>query len=269
MAHIITLGNEKGGSGKSTTAMHIFAAFAHSGYKVGVIDLDLRQLSFFRYLENRAKTIEQTGIPFPMPETFHITEADNDSRSEAQAEEEVFFTEALQGLEKNCDIILIDCPGANTNYARMAHAVADLLITPMNESFVDFDLLARIDPISDKIVGPSFYAEIVWDARNLRVDAGLKPLDWIVVRNRMTTGQANNKTRIASKLKEFSSRIGFRTAPGFSERVIFRELFVQGLTLLDLKMLGKSSFTMSNVAARQELRDLIKELRLTDFSIKV
>lgn len=266
MAHIITFGNEKGGSGKSTTAMHIFAAAAVSGYSVGALDLDLRQLSFFRYLENRQKTIDATGIALPMPKIHTLEEANFDSKSETHVVEEGYFTKALNELEKDCDIILIDCPGSNSNYARMAHSVADTLVTPMNESFVDFDMLARVDPTSDKIIGPSLYAEIVWDARNLRHRAGLEPLDWIVIRNRMSTNEAKNRHRISSKLKEFSSRIGFRTAPGFSERVIFRELFTRGITLLDLPLMGKRSLTMSNVSARQELRELIKEMRLKNFN---
>lgn len=266
MAHIITFGNEKGGSGKSTTAMHIFAAAAVSGYKVGVLDLDLRQLSFYRYLENRQKTIDATGIALPMPKQFALKEAQSDSKSETHVIEEGYFTESLQELEKDCDIIIIDCPGSNSNYARMAHSVADTLVTPMNESFVDFDMLAHVDPTSDKIIGPSLYSEIVWDARNLRLKAGLDPLDWIVIRNRMSTNDAKNRHRISSKLKEFSSRIGFRTTPGFSERVVFRELFIQGITLLDLPLFGKSSLTMSNLSARQELRELIKELRLKQFT---
>ncbi len=268
MAHIITMGNEKGGSGKSTTGMHIFAAAAASGYRVGVLDLDLRQLSFFRYLENRQKTIDSTGIALPMPKQYVLNEAHFDSKDETHKVEEGYFTEALDELEKDCDIILIDCPGSNSNYARMAHSVADTLVTPMNESFVDFDMLARVDPASDKIIGPSLYSEIVWDARNLRHRAGLEPLDWIVIRNRMSTNEAKNRHRISSKLKEFSSRIGFRTAPGFSERVVFRELFTKGITLLDLPSMGKKSLTMSNVAARQELRELMKELRLKNFKIE-
>ena len=269
MAHIITFGNEKGGSGKSTTAMHIFAVAAHSGYKVGIIDLDLRQLSLQRYIENRAKTAEKFGVDLPMPTVFQLIESTSDSKLEAQAEEEGYFTQALTSLEADCDIIMIDCPGSNSNYARMAHSVADLLVTPMNESFVDFDMLARIDPTTDKITGPSQYAEIVWEARKLRKSAGLEPLDWIVVRNRMSTGEAKNRHRVSKKLKEFSQRIGFRTAPGLSERVVYREMFTMGLTLLDLGRIKETGFTLSNVAARQELRELISELKLEKFSFTI
>ena len=44
--------------------------------------------------------------------------------------------------------------------------------------------------------------------------------------------------------------------------MIFRELFPRGLTLLDLKDTGVDQLNISNIAARQEVRDLINELRL-------
>ncbi len=269
MAHIITFGNEKGGSGKSTTAMHIFAVAAHSGYKVGVLDLDLRQLSFQHYIENRIKTATVQNVDLPMPIMFALQESQLDSKIQSQVEEERFFTEGLENLEKDCDIIMIDCPGSNSNFARMAHSVADLLITPMNESFVDFDMLAKIDPATEKISGPSLYSEIVWEARKLRKSAGLDPLDWIVVRNRMSTNRAHNRRRVSKKLKEFSQRIGFRTAPGLSERVIFRELYTKGITLLDVPYISTENTSMSHVAARHELRELISALRLKDFNLEI
>ena len=269
MAHIITFGNEKGGSGKSTTAMHVFAAAAHSGYKVGILDLDLRQLSLQRYVENRVKTAQELNIDLPMPIVFQLAESQSDSRITAQSEEEGYFTEALTSLEADCDLIMIDCPGSNSNFARMAHSVADLLVTPINESFVDFDMLAHIDPNTDEITGPSAYAEIVWEARKLRKQAGLEPLDWIIVRNRMSTSDAKNRRRVSAKLKEFSQRIGFRTAPGLSERVIYRELFTQGLTLLDLHLVEKRRMSLSSVAARQEMRELISQLRLSKFKLEI
>ena len=87
-------------------------------------------------------------------------------------------------------------------------------------------------------------------------------MDWIVVRNRMGAQQMHNKKKIGDALTALSKRIGFRVAPGFGERVIFRELFPRGLTLLDLKEVGVLQMNISNVAARQELRDLMKGLNL-------
>ncbi len=267
MAHIIVLGNEKGGSGKSTTAMHLFTAIAMSGQKTGAIDLDLRQQSFFRYLDNRRQFMARENVKLPMPEQFQLALSDEDSQKAAQTDEETRFADALATLDKTCDFILIDCPGSDSRYARMAHAVADTLITPMNDSLVDFDLLARIDPATGRVLGPSVYAEMVWDARQLRAKAELKPIDWLVLRNRLSTTQARNRRKVGKALQDLSIRIGFRTSPGFSERVIFREMFLNGLTLLDLKKTDRASMTLSNIAARQEVRDLINALDLPDVTV--
>lgn len=267
MAHIIVFGNEKGGSGKSTTAMHLMSAIARSGHQVGALDLDLRQQSFFRYIDNREAFCANNDIELPMPKRASLKLSTQDSQKAAQTEEETRFSEALATLEPECSFILIDCPGAHTRYAQMAHAVADTLITPMNDSLVDFDLLARLDPTTGKVLGPSIYSEMVWSARQLRSQAGLKPVDWVVLRNRMSTLNARNKRKVGTALEELSKRIGFRLVPGFSERVIFRELFLNGLTLLDLKEVGQYKMTLSNIAARQEVRDLIRALNLPNVKI--
>jgi len=121
--------------------------------------------------------------------------------------------------------------------------------------------------MGDKITGPSVYSEMVWNARQLRAQAGLAPIDWIVVRNRMGAQRMVNKDKMERAIANLSKRIGFRIAPGFNERVIFRELFPRGLTLLDLKDIGVKQLNISNVAARQELRDLMKALDLPGVDI--
>ncbi|MCF6273211.1 MAG: division plane positioning ATPase MipZ [Rhodobacteraceae bacterium] len=267
MAHVIVLGNEKGGSGKSTTAMHLCAALMAAGKTVGAIDLDLRQRSFFRYLENRAATAKRDAMDLGQPRQYTLYLSDADSLEQAQAEEAERFTQALEMLDQSCDFIMIDCPGSDTRYARMAHSVADTLITPMNDSLVDFDLLARMDAATGKVLGPSVYAEMVWEARQLRASAGLKSVDWVVLRNRLGHNQAHNRRKVGKALENLSKRIGFRIVPGFSERVIFRELFSMGLTLLDLKKSNRLSMSLSNIAARQEVRELIKALNLPEVEV--
>lgn len=254
MAHIIVVGNEKGGSGKSTTSMHVATALVRMGHRVGGLDLDVRQRSFGRYLENRCHFAQREGLDLPMP----VIGAMGDGGDP--------LSPALSALEETCDFILLDCPGSHTRLSQMAHTLADTLITPMNDSFVDFDLLARLSP-EGKILGPSIYAEMVWAARQMRAQAGAGPIDWLVLRNRLGTQQMHNKRKVGGALQTLSKRIGFRVAPGFSERVIFRELFPRGLTLLDLKDIGTEQLSMSNIAARQELRDLITELKLPGVTV--
>ncbi|MFT3688036.1 division plane positioning ATPase MipZ [Paenirhodobacter sp.] len=261
MAHIIVFGNEKGGSGKSTTCMHVATALVRMGFRVGGLDLDLRQRSFGRYVENRRATNEREGLSLPVPDYRNLPEVAPEAVPEGENPMD-FRISRLVGTLSDNDFIVIDCPGSHTRASQVAHSLADTLVTPLNDSFIDFDLLARIDPQTMKVIGPSIYSEMVWSARQLRARAGLKPIDWIVLRNRMGAQQMHNKRKVGSALEELSRRIGFRVAPGFSERVIFRELFPRGLTLLDLKDIGIENLNMSNIAARQELRELLKELRL-------
>ena len=256
MAHIIVVGNEKGGSGKSTTCMHVATALARMGKRVGALDLDLRQRSFGRYLENRRAYMAQAGLDLPTPDYHDLPDTDPAAAPDDR------LARAVEAMDATKDFIVIDCPGSHTRLSQLAHTMADTLITPLNDSFVDFDLLARVDPATGRVKGPSIYAEMVWGARQVRAQEGLKPIDWIVVRNRLGAQQMHNKKKVGAALEDLSRRIGFRVLPGFSERVIFRELFPRGLTLLDLKDTGVDQLNLSNVAARQELRDLMGGLKL-------
>ncbi|MEM9320314.1 MAG: division plane positioning ATPase MipZ [Pseudomonadota bacterium] len=262
MAHIIVLGNEKGGSGKSTTAMHIATALARSGFEVGALDLDLRQRSFHRYIENRQESVQTRGLQVASPILVELPEIAQADLSPGENIYDRRLSAAMAKIEPVSDFVVIDCPGSHTRLSQVAHSLADTLVTPLNDSFVDFDLLARVDPQTYEIKGPSVYAEMVWQARQLRAKAGLKPIDWVVVRNRVGPQQMHNKKKLGGAIDRLAERIGFRVATGFSERVIFRELFPSGLTLLDLRALGVDRLNVSNIAARQELRDLIKGLDL-------
>ncbi|AWD22607.1 division plane positioning ATPase MipZ [Pseudogemmobacter blasticus] len=267
MAHIIVVGNEKGGSGKSTTCMHVATALARMGHRVGGLDLDLRQKSFGRYVENRRAYLARAGLDLPSPDYRDLPEADPATLAPGENAYDQRLTMAVAAMDAEKDFIVIDCPGSHTRLSQVAHSLADTLITPLNDSFVDFDLLARVDAETGKVKGPSIYSEMVWGARQLRAQAGLPPIDWIVVRNRLGAQQMHNKKKVGSALEDLSRRIGFRVAPGFSERVIFRELFPRGLTLLDLKDTGVDQLNLSNVAARQELRDLVGALRLPSVQV--
>jgi chromosome partitioning protein len=262
VAHIIVVGNEKGGAGKSTVAMHVASALARLGFKTGVLDLDLRQKSLARYVANRARYLAQSGLDLPSPFLVDLPEANPAAMAPGENPSDHRLSMAVAGLEPDCDFIVIDCPGSHTRLAQVAHSLADTLITPLNDSFVDFDLLAHVDTDGETITGPAVYAEMVWAARQLRAQAGLPPIDWVVLRNRMGAQNMVNKQKMDHALKALAKRIGFRLAPGFNERVIFRELFPRGLTLLDLRDVGVAQLNISNVAARQELREMIRALNL-------
>ena len=263
MAHIIVVGNEKGGSGKSTNSMHIATSLARMGHAVGVLDLDLRQQSLARYIENRKATEKREGVTLPSPELHPLPRVDQARLSPGENPQDHRLSMAVAGMEGKFEFILIDCPGSHTRLSQVAHSLADTLVTPLNDSFIDFDLLAKYDLETQKVTGPSVYSEMVWHARQLRGQAGLPPIDWVVMRNRLGAQAMHNKKKLGDALEDLSERIGFRVIPGFNERIIFRELFPRGLTLLDLRDVGVvGQMNISNVAARQELREMMKALNL-------
>jgi len=262
--HIIVLGNEKGGSGKSTTAMHVIVSLLKRGSKVGCIDLDARQGTLSRQIENRRAFAEANESALEIPTLFRVERSDANIRAEARAAEHAAFDAALRELA-DYDYVVIDTPGSDNYLSRIGHASADTLITPLNDSFLDLDVLARIDVQGRTVLGPSTYSQMVWEQRQARAKAGLKPIDWIVMRNRLGHIDARNMREVAVLLDLLAKRIRFRIAPGFGERVIFRELFPKGLTLLDLRDETPGfRLSLSHVAARQEVRALLQALALPD-----
>ena len=261
--YIIVVGNEKGGTGKSTTAMHLIVALMHVGYKVGCIDLDARQCSLTRYIENRRAFAEASGRSLLMPEHRHIERAESKTETGAEAEDRARLRQAFTDL-MHCHFIVIDTPGSDIFASRLAHEHADTLITPVNDSFVDIDMLARIDRERREVLAPSPYSKMVWENNNRRVMAGRPPIDWIVLRNRLAHIEARNKREIAGLMQQLAQRIGFRVGPGIGERVIYRELFLRGLTVLDV---GKEDPDLppnpSHVSAREEIQGLLAAVGLS------
>ncbi len=247
--HIITFANEKGGTGKSTTAVHTAVALAAAGHRVGAIDLDHRQRTMTRYLENRAATIERLSETLPQA-LFRVIDPP----------EEAALADALSQLSEACDVIVIDTPGRDDPLARAAIRTADTLVTPINDSFVDLDLIGQVDPETFKVTRPSFYAELVFQNRQQRAKVTGKAVEWVVLRNRLQHIDSHNLRRVGAALDELARRVGFRVIPGLGERVIYRELFPRGLTLLDLKQLGEVG--IAHIAARQELREMIAGLEI-------
>lgn len=260
-AHIIVVGNEKGGSGKSTTAMHIIVSLMKRNFNVSVVDLDSRQKSLARYLENRLNYAEKHDLQLTIPDVYILSRSMEGDIDNMMFEDTRNFSELIDELNTDSDFILIDCPGSDSNLARLAHSVADTLITPINDSFVDLDLLATVDPDTFKVDKLSLYSEMVWDARKHRAMTDRGTIDWVVMRNRTSSLDAINKRRVNEALKELQKRVSFRYIQGLGERVVYRELFPKGLTLVDVRD-TKEKVTMSQIAARQEVRRLMTDLNL-------
>ncbi|HEX3936763.1 MAG TPA: division plane positioning ATPase MipZ [Xanthobacteraceae bacterium] len=263
-AHVIVLGNEKGGSGKSTTAMHVVVALLQAGQRVATIDLDSRQKSFTHYVENRRDWARRSGIGLGVPLHYCVARGFGARLDEIEAQEFAAFAEAISAVEQSHDFIVIDTPGTDSYLMRLAHSMADTLITPLNDSFVDFDVLGLVDQNTFQVTGVSHYAEMVREARRQRrlVDGGLT--DWVVVRNRLSTLGSRNGRLVGQGVDGLAKQLGFRAIDGFAERVVYREFFPRGLTALDdlnEDTLGMRPST-SHVTARDEVKVLIDALRL-------
>jgi chromosome partitioning protein len=247
---MIVVGNEKGGAGKSTIAVHLAVALAHDGAGVAVLDLDRRQQSTARFFESRARWAEANGVALPHPTRL------------SDVADVAGLDAGIAGAAAH-DFLVIDTPGADTELARAAHQRADLIVTPMNDSFVDFDVLGVVDPVSLSLVRPGHYSETVWEARKLRAASSGRALDWVVLRNRMASVDPRNRRRVDERVKALSRRVGFRVLAGLRDRVIYRELYPFGLTVADLgRGVRPIPVSIGHVAARQELRSLMGDLGL-------
>jgi chromosome partitioning protein len=271
MAHIIVFGNEKGGSGKTTTAMHLIISLLYLDFKVATLDIDHRQESLTRYIENRKKTIDSEKIELKLPIHFKLNKKYNINQVIEYTNDDIEELEnLLSELDEGFDFIIIDTPGNDNLLNRHAHYIADTIITPINDSFVDVDLLGKVDPNDFSKAIPGIYSSMVWEQKKLRAFKKNKELQWIVVRNRLSSTNVINKRNVASAVKHLGKKLGFFISPGFGDRVIFKELFLRGLTLLDA---GKSNdlikLNTSVIAARQELREFIYALKLAEISKKI
>lgn len=263
-AYVIVLGNEKGGSGKSTVAVHVAVALLKAGQRVATIDLDCRQQSLSHYIENRRAWAKRTSLALEIPRHFCIKRGTSMHVAENEIAEFTQFSEALSEIEHRYDFIVIDTPGADSYLMRLAHSMADTLITPLNDSFVDFDVLGSVDPVTYAVTGISQYAEMARDGRRQRRLLDGATTDWIVLRNRLSILGSRNKQLVADGLAQLSMQLGFRSVDGFAERVVYRELFPRGLTALDdldEATLGTRP-NLAHLTVREEVAGVLRSLKL-------
>lgn len=266
-ARVIVIGNEKGGAGKSTIAIHLITALLHGGATVGLMDLDLRQESTARFFSNRKTWNAVAKAQLPEPTHYRLSENSLALAAADPLEQMKAFEPAFIDAHKQVDFLVIDTPGGDTGLSRTAHGLADLVVTPMNDSFVDFDLLGHVDPVTLELLKPSIYSLTVWEARKAKAVSRGKSLDWVVLRNRLAAADARNRRRVEERMVALSRRVGFRIGPGLRDRVIYRELFPFGLTVADLSpKVRPVPVSLQHIAARQELRALMHALGLGDYA---
>ena len=262
--HVIAVGNEKGGSGKSTTAFHLAIHLLYEGFKVASIDVDSRQQTLTHYVRNRREWARSHGLRIPHTTHFHLPLSRGDSIRENHRAEFDLFRQAIAEVEHDADFLVIDTPGFDTNLTRLAHSLADTLVTPVNDSLIDLNVMARFDPVTGEPTEMSHYARLVQRARSERLAIDGRTIDWVLVRNRISMLSSRNMRQVQTMLERIALRLGCRVADGIAERVIFRSLFSTGMTVfdpLDDDLLGGLP-SMSHMSARQEYRSLVAALHL-------
>lgn len=262
--HVIVVGNEKGGSGKSTTAFHLVIYLLYQGHRVASIDVDSRQQTFTHYVRNRRDWAKAHGLSLPHPTHFHLPLAQGDSVKENHGREFEMFRQAIGEVDDDTDFLVIDTPGFDTNLTRLAHSLADTLVTPVNDSLIDLNVLAQMDPVTGAPREMSHYARLVQRARSERLAIDGKTMDWVLVRNRISMLSSRSMRQVQTMLERIAARFGCRVAEGIAERVVFRSLFPMGLTVfdpLDETLLGGSP-SLSHVGAREEYCALVSALHL-------
>jgi chromosome partitioning protein len=253
---VIVVGNEKGGSGKSTLSMHLAVAYLYAGYKVATIDLDGRQGTLTHYIENRIRHANDNGLDLPVPEHLVVTPSQFSNRKDAEEDERQLSLE-IEELRKEYDTIIVDTPGTFNSLSNSGHKNADILITPVNDSLVDIDVIATIDPYTKAIVAESQYTQNIREIQRIRREAGKTDFKWIVLRNRIAHIDAKNKREVDTILKALESAVGFTYISGIGERVAYREMFLKGLTILDLLKMPAEEISISHIAAKNELMAIL------------
>jgi len=265
-AHVIVVANEKGGSGKSTLSIHITVALLKAGFRVASIDLDTRQRTLTRFLENRNSWAETAPWEVELPYHRALDRGSSSNLHDNETAEFGAFAEAVAEVEHAYEFVVIDTPASDSYLMRLAHSLADTLVSPVNDSFIDVDVFSRVHHDRSQRGQIAHYADLVLEARRKRrlVDQGI--IDWVLIRNRISTIQSNNAKQISASLSRLASELQFRPAEGFHDRVIFRELFPIGLTALDPIEEATRSGTLSasQNAARNEIEHLIKTLQLPE-----
>jgi chromosome partitioning protein len=282
--HVVVIGNQKGGSGKPTFAMHIIVALLKAGKRVACCDLDLSQQTLTRYLGNRHEWDRKHEQKLELPDHYPVTEEVHDailrrfisrlkkigrphkddfigsSALSHSADLRQFISQLKKiGRAHKHDFIVIDTPGGVQHLSLIAHGMADTLITPINDSLVDLDVLVAMEQ-SDLAPQPSVYAKMVWRALEARRKITGRASNWIVVRNRLESAESSNQRQITQALDVIQGTLGCRIASGLLERPVYREFFAAGLTVLD----PIEGFESAAAPARRGVQNLIREIGLIE-----
>lgn len=247
--HVIVFANQKGGVGKSTLAFHAAIALCDVGKKVAVIDLDHGQATLSGALINREATCRLLKIGLPTPRFATVSHSSG-----------AYLAQEIARIGSDCNYVVIDLAGGDSPITRRAVAMADTLVTPVNSSFADIDLLGQFDATTMRLKRLGRFARLVNGIGQAREDRSMAVADWIVMPNRIRRSGSNNEISIGDSLAHLAEIAGYRIGKGMCERVAYRELFLFGLTHLDLKRIPH--LARAKLAAKHEIEQLLADLRL-------
>jgi chromosome partitioning protein len=232
-----------------------------SGQRLATIDLDSRQRTLTHYMENRRAWVRRCHVDLELPTHLTIANAEGTRVDKKEASE---FGKAVAAIEHRHDFVVIDTPPHDSYLMRLAHSITDTLVTPLNDSFLDLDVLAKIDPVRFAVTGVSHYAELVREMRRHRRSVDGELPDWVVVRNRISPSGSSTEPVLRDCLQELALGVGFRVATGFHERPVYRDLFPRGLTALDplCDIVPGVDPDPSHSIARREIHALLEVLKL-------
>lgn len=258
--HVVVVGNEKGGSGKTTIAMHIAVALLKAGQRVATVDLDGRQRTLTHYVEGRRGWARRNQVDLELPTHFCIARVEGAMVAENEAAECSDFQRAIAAAQDRHDFVVIDTPPHDSYLMRLAHSITDTLVTPLSDSFV----LATLDPVTLTVTGISHYGDLVRETRRHRRPVDGTPIDWVVVRNRISPQRSSTAQVLCGCLQELALNAGFRVVPGFHDRPIYRDLFPRGLTALDAlcETMPGIDGEVSRIPACCEVEGLLEGLKL-------
>ncbi len=253
-AHVIVVSNEKGGTGKSTISMHLAIKLMQEGFRVAAVDMDGRQGTLTHYAQNRNRFCKENGLALPIPTLLTIEPTEDPAFFAAHR---IQAAEKIKTLLPDFEAVIIDTPG-NKNYLfEEAHKFADTLITPISDSLIDLNVISEIDFTHPDTHHAGRYAQYIWEVKKYLASLGKPMLNWIVVGNKISSLNSRNKKQVFGYLEKAAKNYGFRVAPAIRDRVIYKELFLQGLTVLDLSHQSlKCRLSVSHIAAKQEIKSL-------------